>query len=57
MILMVVDRPFKYAHFLTLGHPYSTTSVTKAFFEQVVRLHGISVSIVSGRDPVFTSMV
>jgi hypothetical protein len=57
MILTVVGHPFKYAHFLTLGHPYSTTSVTKAFFEQVVHLHGIPVSIVSGRDPVFTSMV
>jgi hypothetical protein len=36
VILMVVDRLSKYAHFITLGHLYSTTSVAKAFFEQIV---------------------
>jgi hypothetical protein len=55
VILTVVDRFSKFAHFITLGHPYSATSVAKAFFEEVVRLHGFPCSIVSDRDPVFTS--
>jgi hypothetical protein len=55
VILTVVDRQSKYAHFLPLGHPYTATSVAHVFFNEVVRLHGIPLSIVSDRDPVFTS--
>jgi hypothetical protein len=55
VILTVVDRFSKYAHFLALGHPYSTTMVTKSFFDNIVRLHGMPESIMSDRDPVFTS--
>jgi hypothetical protein len=32
VILTVVDRFSKYAHFIALGHPYSATSIAKAFF-------------------------
>jgi hypothetical protein len=55
VVLTVVDRFSKYAHFVPLGHPYTTTSVAKVFFEAIVCLHGLSESIVSDRDPVFTS--
>jgi hypothetical protein len=55
VILTVVDHFSKYAHFITLGHPYSATSVAKAFFEGIVWLHGFPCSIVSDRDVVFTS--
>jgi len=55
VVLTVVDRFSKYAHFIALGHPYTATSVARAFFDQIVRLHGISCSIVSDRDPLFTS--
>jgi hypothetical protein len=55
VILTVVDRFSKYAHFVPLGHPYTATSVAKVFFEEIVRLHGLPESIVSDRDPVFTS--
>ena len=55
VILMVVDRFSKYAHFIALSHPYTAASVARAFFEGIVRLHGVPNSIVSDRDPVFTS--
>jgi hypothetical protein len=54
---MVVDRFFKYAHFLALRHPYSTITITKAFFDTIVLIHGVPQSIVSDRDPVFTSVL
>jgi transposase InsO family protein len=55
VILTVVDRFSKYAHFITLGHPYSATTVAKSFFDNIVKLQGVPESIVSDRDPVFTS--
>jgi hypothetical protein len=55
VILTVVDRFSKFAHIIPLGHPYSAASVGKAFFDNIVRLHGFPSSIVSDRDPVFTS--
>jgi hypothetical protein len=55
VVLTVVDRFLKYAHFITLGHPYTATPVAWAFFNDIVRLHGIPSSIVSDQDPVFTS--
>jgi hypothetical protein len=57
VILTVVDRFSKYAHFIPLGHPYTVASVAKAFFNDIVRLHGLPESIVSDRDPVFTGHV
>jgi hypothetical protein len=36
VVLTVVDRFSKIAHFITLSHPYSAPSVAKAFFEGVV---------------------
>jgi hypothetical protein len=55
VILTVVDRFSKYAHFITLAHPYLAESVARAFYTDIVRLHDVPASIVSDRDPVFTS--
>jgi hypothetical protein len=55
VILTVVDRFSKFAHFIPLGHPYSAAFVGKALFDNIVRLHGFPSSIISDRDSVFTS--
>jgi hypothetical protein len=55
VILTVVDRLSKAAHFIPLGHPYTATTVAHVFFAEVVRLHGIPAPIVSDCDPVFTT--
>jgi transposase InsO family protein len=57
VILTVVDRFSKYAHFIPPEHPYTAASVARAFFHGIVRLHGFPTSIVSDRDPVFTGNV
>ena len=55
VILTVVDRFSKYCHFIALAHPYTAETVAQAFFTDIVRLHGVPQSMVSDRDPVFTS--
>lgn len=55
VILVVVDRFTKYAHFLPLKHPYTAQSVAAVFIDTIVRLHGVLAFIVSDRDKVFTS--
>lgn len=55
VVLTVVDRFSKMAHFIALAHPYMTASVAKVFFEGIVRLHGFPCSIVSDQGTVFTS--
>lgn len=52
VILVVVDRHTKYAHFIPLKHPFSAPVVAKAFLEAVVKLHGPPLTIVSDRDKV-----
>ena len=40
IMLTVVDRFSKYAHFIAPSHPYTATSVARALFNGIIRLHG-----------------
>lgn len=52
---MVVDRLTKYAHFLTLSHPYTVVELVVLYMEHVFKLHEMPEDIVSDRDPTVTS--
>jgi hypothetical protein len=54
VIMVVVDRLSKYAHFCALQNPFTTSTVAQLFMDQVFKLHGMTHSIVSDRDPTFT---
>lgn len=55
MILVVVDRFTKYAHFIPIKHPYTAKAIATLVFDNVVKLHRVPETIVSDRDKVFTS--
>jgi hypothetical protein len=54
-VMVVVDKLSLYAHFIGLSHPYTVSSVTTAFMDHIHKLHGMPASIISDRDPIFTS--
>jgi hypothetical protein len=54
-ILVVVDKLSKYAHFIPLRHPYTAAKVAEVFVDNIYKLHGMPLTLVSDRDPVFTS--
>uniref|UniRef100_A0A2N9IE13 Integrase catalytic domain-containing protein n=1 Tax=Fagus sylvatica TaxID=28930 RepID=A0A2N9IE13_FAGSY len=54
-IWVVVDRLTKSAHFIPIRMNYSLDKLAELYVNEIVRLHGVPVSIVSDRDPRFTS--
>ena len=53
VIVVVVDRIPKYAHFCALSHPFQASIVATAFMETIQKLHGNPKNIVSNIDPIF----
>ncbi|KAK2403898.1 putative mitochondrial protein [Trifolium repens] len=54
-IWVIVDRLTKSAHFIPVKSTYKAPQYAAKFMDQIVRLHGVPLSIVSDRDPIFTS--
>ena len=55
VIWVIVDRLMKSAHFLSVNVEDSLEKFAQLYVDDIVRLHGVPVSIVSYRDPRFTS--
>ena len=55
-IWVIVDRLTKSTHFLLVNVEDSLEKLAQLYVDEIVRLHGVPVSIVSDRDPRFTSM-
>ena len=52
---MIVDRLTKSAHFLAVRMTFTLERFCRLYIREIVRLHGVPVSIVSDRDPRFTA--
>ena len=54
-IWVIVDRLTKSAHFLPVHTTYTMDRYAEIYVKEIVRLHGVPLSIVSDRDSRFTS--
>ena len=54
-VWVIVDRLTKSAHFLAINMSFSLDQLARMYVNEVVSRHGIPMSIVSDRDPRFTS--
>ena len=54
-IWVIVDQFTKSTHFLAIHSTLSLERLAKLYINEIVKLHGISMSIMSDWDPRFTS--
>ena len=54
-IWVIVDRMTKSAHFLPIKTLYSAEDYAKLYIHEMVKLHGVPLSIISDRGTQFTS--
>ena len=54
-IWIIVDRMTKIAHFILVKMTYSLDQLAQIYIDEIVSLHEVPASIVSDRDPRFTS--
>ena len=54
-VWVIVDRMKKVAHFIPIRYKPNNGILARLYMEHIVRLHGVPLSIVSDRDPSFTS--
>ena len=51
----IVDRLTKSAHFLLVDTKYTAKKYAEIYFDQIVTLHGVPLTIISDRGLVFVS--
>ena len=54
-IWVIVDRLIRSAHFLAIRNNFSLNRLAELYVDEIIKLYGVPVSIVSDRDPRFTS--
>jgi hypothetical protein len=54
-IMVVVDKLTKAAHFVPVKSTYKETNIVDIYMREIAKLHGVPKTIVSDRDPKFTS--
>ena len=54
-IWVIVDRLTKSAHFLLVDTRYSAKKYAKLYFDWIVTLHGVALTIISNRGSIFVS--
>ena len=54
VILVIVDRLTKYAHFVPVSHPYNVAKIASLYMQHVFKLRGMPTSLVSDKDATFT---
>ena len=52
-VWVIVDKITKSTHFLVMRMTFTLEEFYRLYFREIVRLHGVPVSIVSDRDPRF----
>lgn len=55
VIFVVVDRLSKFTDFIPFAHPFIVMKVATTFIDNVLKLHGPPLAIVSDHDRIFTS--
>ena len=55
MVWVIVDRLTKSTHFLAMKMIFTLEEFYRLYIWEIVQLHGVSVSLVSDRDPRFTA--
>jgi hypothetical protein len=55
VILVIVDKMTKSAHFIPFRDTYDATNVARVFISEVICLHGLPKKIISDRNSRFTS--
>jgi hypothetical protein len=56
-ILVVVDKLTKYAHFISMSHPFIIKVVVQLFIDNIFKLHGLPLVIITDRYRIFTSQL
>ena len=54
-VWVIIDMLTKSAHFLPVRIDYFMDRLAELYVKEIVRFHGVSLSIVLDRDPHFTS--